>query len=426
MDNEHHVHVGVRRVWGGEQPFGLLHADRRYHAYVIGKTGSGKTSLLRNMLTQDIVAGHGVGILDPHGDLAEELLDHIPPSRTDDVVYFNPADLAFPIAFNPLANIPPDSRDLAASGMVSAFKGIWRESWGPRLEYILYNSIAALCHCQNVTLLGIQRMLSDETYRRWVVKQVSDPALHAFWTREFASYDKRFLSEVISPILNKVGQLLMAPVIRNILGQVRSRIDFRFMMDDRRIFIANLSKGRIGPDKSNLLGSLLVTQFQLAAMSRADIPEDERKDFFLVVDEYTNFCTDSFMSILSEARKFRLSLALSGQYLAQASKPIRDAVLGNVGTIMSFRVSESDAQVIARELGGEFQASHISGLANYEMCVRMMENSVSLIPFTARTLPPINLNYGRHENTIKRSRQKYANRRAVVEDKIRRWMRPDW
>jgi hypothetical protein len=299
MDHEHFIHAGIRRVWGGEEPFGFLPADRRYHTYVIGKTGSGKTSLLSNLLIQDIALGHGVALIDPHGDLAEELLDNIPPWRSDHLVYFNPDDRDYPIGFNPLAHVQPDSRDLIASGVVDSFKSIWRESWGPRLEYTLYNAVAALCHCQNVTLLGVQRILTDDSYRRWVVRQIGDPALRIFWTREFAGYDRRFLGEVIAPIQNKIGQLLMAPMIRNILGQVRSKIDFRFMMDDRRIFIANLSKGRLGADKTNLLGSLLVTEFQHAAMSRANIPEHDRQDFHLFVDEFANFCTDSFTSLYS-------------------------------------------------------------------------------------------------------------------------------
>ena len=415
------AYMGIRNLWGQEKPFGLSPADRRHHAYIIGKTGSGKTSLLRNLILQDIAAGRGVGVLDPHGDLAEDLLDHIPPSRTDHVVYFNPADRDHPIGFNLLASVAPAERHLVASGVVSALKSIWRDSWGPRLEYILYNCIASLCECQNVTLLGVQRMLTDERYRGWVVRQVTDPLIQQFWTREFASYDKRFLAEVISPIQNKVGQLL-APILRNVLGQVRSKIGFRFMMDDSRVFIANLSKGKLGEDKSNLLGSLLVTQFQLAAMARADMPEAKRKDFHLYVDEFANFCTDSFTSILSEARKYRLCLTLSHQYLAQVPEQIRNAVLGNVGTILCFRVSESDAQILAREIGGGYSAAYISGLRNFEVCVRMMENGGSGEAFSGHTIGPLILNYGRRQNLIHCSRQKYAVSRSEIEDKISRWI----
>jgi len=259
--------IGDRQVWGEEVPFGLSASERRQHLFIIGKSGAGKTTLLRNLILQDIEAGYGVGLVDPHGDVAKDLLDHIPPQRTDDVVYFNPADLDHPIAFNFLANVPKDVRHLVASGIVGSFKSIWRDSWGPRLEYILYAAIAALLDCQNVSLLGIQRILTDDRYRQWVVRQVRDPLVRSFWTEEFAGYDERFRKEAIAPIQNKVGQLLMSPPVRNIVGQVRSKIDFRFMMDRKRIFIANLSKGLIGDDKAGLLGALLISQFQQAAMS---------------------------------------------------------------------------------------------------------------------------------------------------------------
>jgi len=421
--NQDEVFIGMRQLWGQEKPFGLSPAERRHHTYIIGKTGSGKTSLLRNMILQDIAVGRGVGVLDPHGDLAEDLLDHIPSWRTDHVVYFNPADLAHPIGLNLLAHVKPDQQPLVASGVVSAFKNIWGDSWGPRLEYILYASVASLCQCQNVTLLGLQRILADEQFRQWVVNQLVDPVLRRFWTHEFAGYDKRFLAEVISPIQNKVGQLLMAPSIRNVLGQVRSRIDFRFMMDHRRVFIANLSKGRLGEDKASLIGSLLVTQFQLATMSRAEVSEDDRQDFQLYVDEFANFCTDSFSSILSEARKYRLCLTLSHQYLEQVPPGIRSAVLGNIGTIVCFRISESDAQVIAREIGGGYSASLISGQRNFEICVRTMQNDGGSNPFSASTLSPLFLGYGCGKNIVSRSRQRYGTPRREVENKINRWMR---
>jgi len=417
--DQDNVFIGMRQLWGQEQPFGLSPADRRHHAYIIGKTGTGKTSLLRNMIIQDIAAGRGVAVLDPHGDLAEDLLDHIPPWRIDHTVYFNPADREFPIGFNLLAHVSPDQRPLVASGVVSVFKSVWRDSWGPRLEYLLYACVAALCECQNVTLLGVQRMLADERYRQWVVRQITDPMIRSFWTREFAGYDKRFLSEVIAPVQNKVGQLLMAPSIRNILGQVKSRINFRFMMDHQRIFIANLSKGRIGEDKANLLGSLLVTQFQLAALSRADITEQKRDDFQLYVDEFASFCTDSFASILSEARKYRLCLTLSHQYLAQIPRAIRDAVLGNVGTIICFRVSEGDARVLAREIGGGYNAAFLAGLRNFETCVRTMESGD---PFITQTLSRLLDHYGCGKHILDRCRQKYSLSRSTTERKLRRWM----
>ena len=252
------VYIGKKYAWGGEQPFGLKCADRRHHTYIIGKTGSGKTTLLRNLIAQDIEAGRGVGVIDPHGDLAEELLDCIPSWRTDDVVYFNPADLEYPIGFNVLEGVPADRRHLVAAGVVSAFKHIWADSWGPRLEYIFYNALAALLDAGDSTLLGVVRLLANDGYRARVVQRITDPLVRAFWLDEFEQYDERFRREAIAPIQNKVGQFLTNAPLRNMLGQVKSAISLRFMMDRRRIFIGNLSKGRLGEDKSNLLGALLV------------------------------------------------------------------------------------------------------------------------------------------------------------------------
>jgi hypothetical protein len=378
-------------------PFGHSRADRRYHTYALGKTGTGKSTLLWNLILQDIAAGEGVGLIDPHGDLAWDILDHIPKWRTDHVVYFDPADREYPIGLNPLHNVPKDQRHLVSSGVISAFKSVYRESWGPRLEYLLFATIAALLECENVTLLGVQRMLVDAPYRDWVVRQVKDPAVRAFWTEEFAGYDKRFLAEVISPVQNKVGALFMAAPIRNILGQVRSKVDARFMMDRGRIFIANLSKGRLGEDKANLLGAFLVTQFQLAAMARSDTPEESRSDFYLYVDEFHNFATDSFASILSEARKYRLCLTLSHQYIDQLRPEVRDAVFGNAGTLISFRVGESDARVLEREFGGEYAAKHFSDLANHQVAVKLVQGGATTQPFVGHTNPQLTTNLRRRD-----------------------------
>jgi type IV secretory pathway TraG/TraD family ATPase VirD4 len=359
-----HVVIGTHETWGQERPLILGQRDRRQHLYVVGKSGVGKTTLLRNLILQDIEAGRGVGVIDPHGDLAEDLLDHIPRHRIEDVAYFNPADAEFPVGFNILGKVPPDRRHLVASGIISAFKSTWPDFWGPRLEYILYAAVAALLDCDDVSLLGVQRMLSDKRYRAWVVKQIKDPMVQSFWVNEFERYDKRFLNEAIAPIQNKVGQLLMSPQARNILGQVRSRMDARYMMDNGRIFIANMSKGRLGDDKTNLLGALLVSQFQLAAMARADTPEDERRDFYLYVDEFQSFASDAFISILSEARKYRLCLTLSHQYTDQLQPEIRNAVFGNVGSMVAFRVGHSDAKVLEQAFGEAYPASVFSRLSN--------------------------------------------------------------
>lgn len=417
------VVLGTREMWGaGSSAFGLSRVDRRQHLYTVGKTGTGKSTLLRNAIIQDIMTGEGVGVIDPHGDLAEDILDHIPPWRTDHVVYFNPADLDHPISFNLLANVSPRERPLIASGIVAAFKHIWRDSWGPRLEYLLYASAAALLECRNTSLLGIQRMLVDHHYRDWVVEQVKDPMVRSFWQNEFASYDRHFLSELISPVQNKVGQLLMSPPLRNILGQVRNRVDLRYIMDYRKIFIANLSKGTLGADKSNLLGSVLVARFELAAMSRANLPESDREDFYLYIDEFHNFSTDSFAEILSEARKYRLNLTLSHQYLGQLEPKIASGVFGNVGSLVAFRLGDSDALRLEHELGRTYAPETLSGMENFEVCARLLRHGRQQLAFIGRTLPPLGRRYGVRENIIYRSRQRFAAPRTVVEDRVNRWL----
>ncbi len=422
MSDPDYIIIGERPGWGDPQLFGISTVDQRQHIYIIGKTGSGKTTLLRNLILQHIAAGHGVGLIDPHGDLAEELLDHIPPHRADHLVYFNPGDLEFPVGMNLLANVAPDSRHLVASGIVTALKGIWRDSWGPRLEYILYNAVSALLDCTNATLLGVDRMLIDDKYLAKIIGQIQDPFIRSFWTDEFAGYDERFRREAIAPIQNKLGQFLLNPVIRNILGQVKTKVNIPLIMDNERLFIANLSKGRLGQDKANLLGSLLTTQFQLAAMERASIPENERRDFYLFIDEFQNFSTDAFASILAEARKYRLCLILSHQYIDQLSLPVRQAVFGNVGTIISFRIGHTDAEVMEKEFGKTFTVNMLADLNRYEAVVKLLENGTSRMPFLANMLPPVQQQFGRRDKLIARSRERFATPRATAEDKLNRWI----
>lgn len=413
--------IGHRQVWGQTIPFGLLPADRRQHVYCIGKSGTGKTTLLRNLILQDIDRGYGVGVIDPHGDLAETILDQIPSWRTDDVVYFNPADLEYPVGLNLLQNVQIERRHRLASGIVGAMKAIWRDSWGPRMEYILYAAIAALLDCQNTSVLGIQRMFVDLKYRRWVVNQVQDPIVKAFWTREFENYSSQFRQEAIAPIQNKVGPLLMSPPLRHVLGQVRRKFDPRFVMDRKRILIANLSKSHLGEDKAHLLGSLLVTSFELAALSRADIPEEKREDFHLYIDEFHNFETDSFATILSEARKYHLHLTLSHQYMDQLRQSVRDAVFGNVGAIFCFRVGGKDANLLAEEFN-TLPASTFSSLANYEVLVKALLDGQHQEPFRGHSLPALTIRSGRRDAVIGRSRERYSEKRSIVEERIRRWM----
>jgi hypothetical protein len=420
--DEPHILIGNREGWGKPQPFGISASDQRQHIYIIGKTGSGKTTLLRNLIIQHIKLGHGVGLIDPHGDLAEELLNHIPPKRADHLVYFNPGDIEFPIELNLLANVATDDRHLVASGIVSAFKGIWRDSWGPRLEYILYNAVSALLDCRNATLLGVNRMLTDDTFRAKVIRQVKDPFIKAFWAEEYANYDERFKREAIAPIQNKLGQFLLNPVIRNILGQVKNKVSIPFIMDNQRLFIANLSKGKLGHDKANLLGSLLTTQFQLGAMARANRLESERRDFYLFIDEFQNFSTDAFASILAEARKYRSCLTLSHQYIDQLPLAIRQAVFGNAGTLISFRIGNTDAEVMEKEFGNTFLASVLVDLDRYEAVVKLLEDGINREPFRAKMLPPLENRVGRKDKLIRHSRERFATPRAKIDDKLKRWM----
>jgi len=423
MKNHPYIIIGERQGWGQSRPFGISQGDQRQHIYVIGKTGSGKTTLLRNLIIQHIALGHGIGLIDPHGDLAEELLHHIPPHRADHLVYFNPGDLQFPIGLNVLANVAPDDRHLVASGVVSAFKGIWRDSWGPRTEFLLYNAVSALLDCRNATLLGVNRLLTDDKYRARVIRQIKDPFIRAFWAEEYGNYDPRFQREAIAPIQNKLGQFLLNPVVRNILGQVKAKVDIPFMMDNKRIFIANLSKGHLGHEKANLLGSLLTTQFQLAAMGRANRPEEKRRDFYLFIDEFQNFSTDAFASILAEARKYRLCLSLSHQYIDQLFLPVRQAVFGNVGTFIVFRIGYADAEVMEKEFSETFSASALADLDRYEAIVKLLVDGTNIEPFRARMLPPLENRVGRKEKLIALSRQRFAMLRAVIEEKLGRWMK---
>jgi TraM recognition site of TraD and TraG/Helicase HerA, central domain len=414
------IQLGTREIWGQEYPFGLAQSDRLVHTYMIGKSGSGKSTLLKAIAAQLLEAGCGFAIIDPHGDLAESLLAHVPPRRFDDVVYFDAADLEYPIGINPLAEVPVHQRHLVVDGIVGSLRSLWGDSWGPRLGWILVNSVAALLECQNVSLLALQRMLVDARYLDWVVRQVKDPITRQFWLGEWTSWDERFRAEATAPVLNKVGQLLSGP-LRPMLGQVHSKLNFRWMMDHRRVLIANLSKGRLGPEKSNLLGSLLVTQLQLAAMSRADLPLEGRVPFDLLIDEFANFSTNSFASMLAEIRKSGIAMTLANQHIGQLTTTVRDAVFGNCGTLISFRVGESDAAVLAREFGDDFAPKQFTDLRRLEVCVKLLEEGMPRAAFVGKTFQFQDGGHDRAKTLLHRSRERYATPRAVVEEKIRRW-----
>lgn len=406
-----------------ERVFGIKQDDRRRHMYVIGKTGMGKTNLLENLAIQDIQKGHGIAFIDPHGDTAEKLIKSIPKNRINDVIYFNPADQDFPIAFNVMEKVSPEYRHLVASGLVGVFKKIWADSWGPRLEYILRNAILGLLEYPGSTLLGVTRILVDKSYRERVVEKITDPVVRSFWVDEFTKWDPRVLQEVISPIQNKVGQFLSSALIRNIVGQTVSSFDVRQIMDERKILIMNLSKGRLGEDNSALLGAMMITKIQLAAMGRVDIPEETRADFYLYVDEFQNFATESFANILSEARKYRLNLILANQYVTQIQEEVRDAIFGNAGSIVSFRVGAMDAEFLEKEFEPVFMMNDIVNLPKYQIYLKLMIDGIAGDAFSANVLPPIKIesDIETEQKIINSSRERYTSKKEDVEEKIRRW-----
>jgi CxxC-x17-CxxC domain-containing protein len=391
--------------------------------YIIGKTGMGKTTLLEHLVLQDIQNGHGVAYVDPHGDTAEKIVSMVPPERVKDVVYINPADLNFPVAFNVMERVDPEYRHLVASGLVGVFKKLWADSWGPRLEYILRNAILALLEYPGSTLLGVMRLLVDKKYQKEVVAHVEDPVVKSFWVDEFTKWNERVLQEVVAPIQNKVGQFLSAPLIRNIVGQTESSFNIRDIMDQKKILVLNLSKGRIGEDNSALLGAMMITKIQLAAMGRVDIPEHSRNDFYLYVDEFQNFATESFANILSEARKYRLNLILANQYINQIDEIVRDAIFGNAGTLISFRVGATDAEFLEKEFEPVFMQNDFVNLPKYNIYLKLMIDGVAGDAFSATTLPPIEgeRKEDMSEKVIQYTREHYARSRAEVEEQIKNW-----
>lgn len=403
--------------------FGIKVDDRRRHIYIMGKTGTGKTTLMENMIIDDILAGRGVGLIDPHGEFAEKILNFIPEERIDDVIYFNPDDTEYPIAFNPLESVADEHRHLVASGVMGVFKKIWPDVWSARMEYILNNTLLALLEYPDSTLLGIMRMLADREYRAKIVENLQDPVVKSFWANEFARYTQRLETEAVAAIQNKVGQFVSNPLIRNVLGQPHSSIDLRKIMDEGKILIADLSKGRIGEDNSALLGGMLITKLQLAAMKRVNIPESERRDFYLYIDEFQNFSTESFVNVLSEARKYRLSLVLAHQYIGQLgdyqNSKVRDAIFGNVGTIILFRCGAEDAEFLEREFTPEFEASDLVNLAKYNIYIKLLIDGIASKPFSAETLEPKAPSRESFADLIvENSRHRYGTPRSVVEKKI--------
>jgi CxxC-x17-CxxC domain-containing protein len=430
MNNGDINFFGLTAFRNQRKRFGIKTDDRRRHVYVVGKTGMGKTEMVLNMAIQDIQAGRGLGFIDPHGEAAERLLDFVPSKRINDVIYFNPSDLDYPIAFNVMEQVSSEYRHLVASGLMGVFKKIWPDVWSARMEYILNNAILALLESQGTTLLGVNRMLADLEYRKKIVERITDPVVKSFWVNEFARYTQRYEVEATAAIQNKVGQFISNPLIRNIIGQVQSSIDMRKVMDEGKILIANISKGKIGEDNSRLLGALVITKLQLAAMSRVDVLEEKRRDFYLYVDEFQNFATDAFINILSEARKYRLSLILANQYLGQLeemtptgkSAKVRDAIFGNVGTIVCFRVGAEDAEFLENEFLPELTMNDLVNLPKYNIYLKLMIDGLAGRPFSAQTLPPFpQPEKSNKEKITKVSRERYGTPGKIVEEKIAKW-----
>ncbi len=403
-----------------KQKFGIKASDRTRHMYVIGKTGMGKSTLLENMAVQDVLNGNGVAVMDPHGTFAEKILEYVPEERINDVIYFAPFDMEYPMSFNVMEDVGYDKRHLVVSGLMSAFEKIWADAWSARMAYILQNTLFALLEYPDSTLLDINKMLVNKTFRKEVVGNVTDPSVKSFWVDEFAKYTDRYAQEATPAIQNKIGQFTSNPLIRNIVGQPESSFDIRKVMDEKKILIMNLSKGRIGEGNTNLLGSMLITKIYLAAMSRADADNIATlPNFYFFVDEFQSFANKSFADILSEARKYKLNLTIAHQYVEQMDEEVRSAVFGNVGTMITFRVGSFDAEIFEKEFAPQFTSEDIVNLGFAQVYLRLMIDGVGSKPFSARTLPPISLPaISMKQRAIEMSRKNFGKPRAEVEKKI--------
>ncbi len=410
--------IGVTTWRNQYQSFGIKNQDRFGHLYCLGKTGTGKSTLLLTMAISDVEQGNGICVIDPHGDIAERILDYIPPGRLADVIYFNPRDIDWPVGFNPLKGIHPNYHHLVVSGLISTFKNIWSESWGPRLEYILRFCLLSLLEYPEATLLDIQSLLTDYTFRSRVLGYVTNPHIHAFWHQEFDKYSPALKGEAIAPILNKTGAFLTSMPIRNIIGQPTRSFSMQAVLDEGKILIANLSKGEIGEDASSLLGSILVTSIQLAALYRATQEESRRRPFFLYVDECQSFISLSFVGILSEARKYKLGLFLAHQYIDQLQEKIQAAIFGNVGTLISFRIGAADAERIAEEFQPVFNQTDLINLPVYSMYIKLMIDGATSKPFSAVTSPIKPHSNSSKEKIIQLSRKAFGRSRYIVEKSI--------
>ena len=419
--------IGKTNFRGTQMSFGMGPDDRRRHTYIIGKTGMGKSVLLENMIMDDIRKGRWVAVIDPHGDLVEGIIGLIPKNRTNQTIIFDPSDRDWPISFNMLDWVSEEQRPFIASGLVGIFKRIFWDSWWPRLEHTLRNTIMALMEYPNTTLISIPLMLTSEVYRSKVVRKITDPVIKKFWTHEFWKLSPQQRSETAGPILNKVGQFLSSPILRNVLWQPKNAFSLRWAMDNKKIIIINLSKWKIWEDASGLLWAMMVTKFQLDAMSRADIAESKRKDFYLYVDEFQNFATDSFSTILSEARKYKLNLVMANQYIDQMTEEVRWAVFGNVGTLISFQVGHNDAKILTEAFAWDISEEDITNQKKYTIYLKQLIDGMPSPIFSAATFPPHKKDeeefQERYKKILQVSRERYCKKRKDVESKIQKMMK---
>ena len=427
-DGEQVTYFGETDFRNQRTKFGIKNKDRSRHVYVIGKTGMGKSTLLENMAAQDILNGEGMCFMDPHGSAIDVLIDYIPPHRVQDVVYFAPFDTDYPMSFNVLEAVDADKRHLVVSGLMATFKKIWIDAWSARMEYILANTLLALLEYPGATLLGVNRMLAEKDYRNDVIKYVTDASVKAFWIDEYNKWDPRYAREAGAAIQNKIGQFTSNPLIRNIVGQQKSTMDFRKIMDEKKILLVNLSKGLIGESNGNLLGGMLITKLYLAAMSRADVGAgnlEKLPNFFFFVDEFQNFANESFADILSEARKYKLNLTVAHQYVEQMEESVAAAIFGNVGTMITFRIGATDAEVFEKQFAPTFTAEDLVNLGKFQIYLSLMIDGIGSRPFSARTIAPIEKQpVSMREQMITSSRQLYAQPRDQVEASIAQWYEP--
>lgn len=412
---------GITNYHNSFIPFGIRRSDRRRHLYAVGKSGSGKSKLLELLINDDIQTGQGVAVLDPHGDLIDAILRYIPEHRIDDVILFDPGDVAFPIAFNPMEKLDEAYKMQVTIGFLQIFKKLFGSNWTYRLEHVLRYTTLALLDSPNTTVLSILKMLTDKNYRQKIVARIEDSVVKNFWVSEFAGWSEKFDAEAITPLLNKVGQFVATDMIRNIVAQSKTKFSLRDVMDNKKILLMKVSKGLLGEENSSLIGSMIITKLYEAAMSRADTPEDQRKDFYFYVDEFQNFATDTFAEILSEARKYRLNLTIAHQYMGQLSDVVRNTVFGNVGSMISFRVGAEDARVLEGEYNPVFKERDIINLGVREFYIKMQVNGEQREAFSARTLDAPKVTRDYTKEIVAASRKKYCTSKKDVIEMLKRW-----